>query len=284
MDAPGFNGKAMILVVDDMPDNLALMSVLLKDDYKVKIANSGEKALKIAMSDELPDLVLLDIMMPGMDGYEVCRQLKLDSRTANIPVIFITAKVEEEDERKGLELGAIDYITKPISPPIVMARVKNYLALKAMADFLRDQNDWDSAERLAFTLKGFSGNVGVTGLQQLAEKLDIAIKARRSGEDGDDWLDGQTLIAQVTREMSDKEGKEGKAAIKVDQGMLKTVCDKLESLLTNDDAEANDVLDANGELLDAAFPKHYRIINDAIRSFNFEAALVALRDAVGTIS
>jgi len=132
--------KATILVVDDTPDNLLLMSNLLKDDYHVKIATGSEKALKIAASDSPPDLILLDIMMPGMDGYEACRRLKHDPKTMNIPVIFLTSKVEVEDEQKGLELGAIDYITKPISPPIVKARVKNHLALKAMDDFLRDRN------------------------------------------------------------------------------------------------------------------------------------------------
>jgi len=142
MDGIELIKKATVLVVDDTPDNLALMSGLLKDDYKVKIANGGEKALKIAASDSPPDLILLDIMMPGMDGYEVCRRLKRDPKTMNIPVIFLTAKTEAKDEKKGLELGAVDYITKPISPPIVMARVKNHLALKAMADFLRNQNDF----------------------------------------------------------------------------------------------------------------------------------------------
>ncbi len=139
MDELDFTERTTILVVDDTPDNLALMSSLLKDTYKVKIANGGEKALRIAASDPPPDLILLDIMMPGMDGYEVCRRLKRDPETMNIPVIFLTARSEMEDEKKGLELGAVDYITKPISPPIVMARVKNHLALKAMADFLRDQ-------------------------------------------------------------------------------------------------------------------------------------------------
>ena len=134
--------KATILVVDDTPDNLTLMSSLLKDEHKVKIANSGEHALRIAGSDQPPDLILLDIMMPGMDGYEVCQLLKLDSRTRNIPVIFLTAKSDMEDEKHGLQLGAVDYITKPISPPIVLARVKNHLALKVMADFLRDQNEF----------------------------------------------------------------------------------------------------------------------------------------------
>ena len=140
MDGLHITEKATILVVDDTPENLALLNSLLKDDYKVKIVNGGEKALKIAGSDSPPDLILLDIMMPGMDGYEVCRRLKREPKTMNIPVIFLTARSEAEDEKKGLELGAADYITKPISPSIVMARVKNHLALKVMADFLRDQN------------------------------------------------------------------------------------------------------------------------------------------------
>ena len=135
-----------ILVVDDTPDNLTLMSGLLKDLYRVKVANGGERALRIASSDPPPDLILLDIMMPEMDGYEVCRRLKDDPKTRDIPVIFLTAKSQVEDEARGLEMGAVDYITKPISPPIVLARVKNHLALKQMADFLRDKNAFLEAE------------------------------------------------------------------------------------------------------------------------------------------
>ena len=134
--------RPVVLVVDDTPDNLALMSGLLKDLYRVKLANSGERALVIAATDPSPDLILLDIMMPGIDGYEVCARLKSNPSTQHIPVIFLTAKSEIEDERKGLELGAVDYITKPVSPPIVMARVKAQLELKAAADFLRDKNTY----------------------------------------------------------------------------------------------------------------------------------------------
>jgi chemotaxis protein methyltransferase CheR len=140
MDELDFTERATILVVDDTPENLTLMNSLLKDDYKVKVANNGEKALRIAASDSPPNLILLDIMMPGMDGYEVCRRLKSAPQTMNIPVIFLTARSDMEDEKKGLELGAVDYIIKPISPPIVMARIKNHLALKTMAESLRDQN------------------------------------------------------------------------------------------------------------------------------------------------
>jgi putative two-component system response regulator len=133
---------ATILVVDDTPANLSLMTGLLRDDYKVKAAIDGEKALRIAQASPPPDLILLDIMMPGMDGYEVCRRLKADPVTRDIPVIFLTAKSGVEDEKMGLDLGAVDYITKPISPPIVMARVRNHLVLKASADFLRDKADY----------------------------------------------------------------------------------------------------------------------------------------------
>lgn len=130
-----------ILIVDDTPDNLALMNALLKDRYTVRVANSGERALKLAAS-HLPDLILLDVMMPGLNGYEVCQRLKADPATRDVPVIFLTAKTEAEDETKGFEMGAIDYITKPISPSIVMARVKTHLTLKTASDFLRDQNGY----------------------------------------------------------------------------------------------------------------------------------------------
>jgi putative two-component system response regulator len=168
-----FVEKATVLVVDDTPDNLSLMSGLLKDDYKVKVANNGEKALKIAQSDSPPDLILLDIMMPGMDGYEVCQHLKSDPATRDIPVIFLTAKAEVEDEKKGLELGAVDYITKPISPPIVMARVKNHLVIKASADFLRDKNDYLEIEVTKRTREVMAiQDVTILAMASLAETRD----------------------------------------------------------------------------------------------------------------
>lgn len=165
--------KATILVVDDTPDNLSLMSALLKDIYKVKVANSGEKALKIAQSDAPPDLILLDIMMPEMDGYEVCYRLKVESKTKRIPVIFLTAKSEIADETKGLELGAVDYITKPISPAIVISRVKTHLAMKKMQDFLSDQNKFLEAEVKKRTQEVVVvQDVAIHALASLAETRD----------------------------------------------------------------------------------------------------------------
>jgi putative two-component system response regulator len=135
-----------VLVVDDVPDSLTQMSMLLKDRYKVKIANNGERALKVAMTGMPPDIILLDIMMPVMDGYEACQHLKANPETRDIPIIFLTAKTEVEDEMKGFELGAVDYITKPISPRVVLARVQTHLQLKRTSDYLKDKNEFLEAE------------------------------------------------------------------------------------------------------------------------------------------
>ena len=122
--------KKLILIVDDTPTNIAVVSGLLKDSFQTKVATNGEKALAIATGAEKPDLILLDVMMPGMDGYEVCRKLKDNPATRDIPVIFLTAKTEEIDEEKGFDVGAVDYIHKPFSGPIVLARVRTQLALQ----------------------------------------------------------------------------------------------------------------------------------------------------------
>lgn len=118
-----------ILVVDDSPENIDILVSLLEDDYTVKAATSGEEALKVSFSSPHPDLVLLDIVMEGMDGYEVISRLKADPRTINIPVIFLTSKTSDQDETKGLDLGAVDYILKPFSPSLVKRRVRTQLAL-----------------------------------------------------------------------------------------------------------------------------------------------------------
>lgn len=120
--------KPIVLVVDDIPDNIDVLSGLLREDYQVKAALNGERALKVVEKSK-PDMILLDIMMPGMGGYEVCRRLKANPATAHIPVIFISAKNAEEDETTGLELGAVDYITKPISPAITKRRIQTHLEL-----------------------------------------------------------------------------------------------------------------------------------------------------------
>jgi putative two-component system response regulator len=138
MNAPAT--KPTILIVDDTPDNIMLLSRLLKDRYQTKVANNGSTALSIAQSAPDLDLILLDVMMPGLDGYETCRQLKANPVTAEIPVIFLTAKNQVEDEAHGLSLGAVDYLAKPISPPILFARVATHVNLRCARRELQEHN------------------------------------------------------------------------------------------------------------------------------------------------
>jgi len=132
--------RPSILVVDSAPDNIALLSEELKKEYRVEVADKSEKALAIAKSASPPDLILLDIMIPGLDGYKICRELKKSEETKHIPVIFLAPRSDEDIEKHGLDLGAVDYISRPFKLPVVMARVKTHINRKAAADFLRDKN------------------------------------------------------------------------------------------------------------------------------------------------
>jgi two-component system, sensor histidine kinase and response regulator len=137
MSGPGEGDKKpTVLIVDDTPENIALVSSILKGFYRTKAATNGDKALEMAFSANPPDLILLDIMMPGIDGYEVCRRLKANPASSDIPVIFFTSKSRMEDEEMGFQFGAVDYIAKPVSPPIVLARVKTHLDLQTQKRLL----------------------------------------------------------------------------------------------------------------------------------------------------
>lgn len=157
MDSIPALARPRLLLVDDVKANLLLLAKALGQDYECRLATEGASALEQAFS-EPPDLILLDVMMPGLDGYEVCRRLKADPRTMNIPVIFLTHLNEEEDEKTGLEAGAIDYITKPFRLPIIKARVRNHLELKRRGDLL---------EQLA----GMDGLTGVPNRRRFDEAL-----------------------------------------------------------------------------------------------------------------
>jgi len=137
-----------ILIVDDTRMNIQIMKDILADSYVIFCATSGKEALKIAMSQRI-DLILLDVVMPEMDGYEVCRRLKATHNTQNIPIIFVSAMSDVEDETKGLEMGAIDYIFKPVNPAIVKIRVKNHLELKRYRDILEEQSLLDGLTGIA---------------------------------------------------------------------------------------------------------------------------------------
>ncbi len=132
------SGKSKVLIVDDTPENIQVLMETLKDKYKIVTAINGQKALQMAAMDPVPDIILLDIMMPGLDGYQVCKKLKADDKTRNIPVIFVTAMTAEDDEQKGLDLGAVDYITKPFVPGLIKSRVRNHLELKRHRDHLEE--------------------------------------------------------------------------------------------------------------------------------------------------
>ena len=135
--------KPTVLIVDDMTTNLLLLSDLLKEQYQIKVAKNGKKALEIVYSSNEIDIILLDIMMPDIDGYEVCKELKNNNQTKNIPIIFVTAKDNDADEEYGLNLGAIDYITKPFNKAIVKLRIRNHLDMKLKSDMLEELSMYD---------------------------------------------------------------------------------------------------------------------------------------------
>lgn len=133
------SGHPTVLVIDDEPFNLSLLDGILSKDYNIQKANNGPEALNLALTNP-PDLILVDVMMPVMDGFEVCRRLKSNAATMHVPVIFITAKNEIKDEELGFSVGASDFIHKPISAPIVAARVRTHIKIKFMQDYLRKEN------------------------------------------------------------------------------------------------------------------------------------------------
>jgi len=173
---PGIEQRQRILIVDDTQANIEILYKILKGDYEVFYAKNGRDCLRLAKR-EIPDLILLDIMMPDMDGYQVCSLLKADSQTARIPVIFITAMGNEENETKGLDCGAIDYITKPISPPIVKARVKNHLELKRSHDVMEAlSTELTNKNQQLKKLAREDGLTGLANRRHFNEVLDAEIK------------------------------------------------------------------------------------------------------------
>jgi putative two-component system response regulator len=165
---------ATILVVDDNPDNLTVLGELLQAEHHVRAANSGVRALQLALLEPRPDLILLDVMMPEMDGYQVLEHLRADALTRDIPVIFVTAMINTDEEERGLQLGAVDYITKPLRPAIVLARVRTQLELKRARDHLQNQNTYLEAE-VARRMRDnqLIQDVSIHALARLAETRDL---------------------------------------------------------------------------------------------------------------
>lgn len=181
-DSHAETARYKILIVDDTPANIEILYKILKDRYDILFAKSGADGIRM-VRQHMPDLVLLDIMMPGMDGYEVCSILKQDPVTARIPVVFVTAMGNEEDETKGLDLGAIDYLTKPIRPPIVLARVRNHLELKRRGDLLEQlSSELAEKNRELEVLANRDGLTGIANRRHFNEVLLSEIqRAERNG-------------------------------------------------------------------------------------------------------
>ena len=162
-----------LLIVDDSIENLTLLDALLRPYYQIRVATSGEKALRIAVSEPRPDLILLDVMMPGMDGYQVFEHLRGAAGTRDIPIIFVTAMDSAEAELRGLDAGAVDYITKPLVPAIVLARVRTQLELKQARDWLTNKNTLLEAEVARRMLENeLTQEVSIRALAHLAETRD----------------------------------------------------------------------------------------------------------------
>ena len=179
--------RPTLLVVDDTPENLAVIGELLRPNYLVKAVKTGQRALLLARAQPRPDLILLDVMMPEMDGFEVMRQLQLDPQTREIPVIFITALDNQSDQLQGFRLGAVDYVTKPILPPVLEARVRLHLELKRSRDQLRDQNLWLEAE--VSRRMGENELIQMVGIRALAHLAEI-----RDPETGNHILRTQSYV------------------------------------------------------------------------------------------
>ncbi len=233
--------QKLVLVVDDTPTNITVISGVLKDSFRIKVATNGKKALAIARASDKPDLILLDVVMPGMDGYEVCRHLKAAPATREIPVIFLTAATDAANEEKGFEVGAVDYIHKPFSPPLILARVKNQLALQSALRQARE--DRDQAEELLHALQAEVAQVArLTTMGELAASIAHEIRQPlaavvNNANAGLRWLKHQPpnlkqVRAALKRIVRDSE--RGGDVIGSIQGMLKKVEEERARLDIND--------------------------------------------------
>ena len=186
--------KKTILIVDDEPANLSVLSQLLDHHFRVCACTSGEQALKAVLKEPRPDLVLLDVMMPEMDGYTVLEKLKNDPETMDIPVIFVTSLDDELDEQQGLRLGAVDYITKPIKPAVMLARVNAHLELKEGRDRLKNQNVWLEAEVARRTEEN-------TFIQDVSLRVMAGLAETRDSDTGDHIARTQAYVETLAREL-----------------------------------------------------------------------------------
>ncbi|MBF0547007.1 MAG: two-component system response regulator [Candidatus Riflebacteria bacterium] len=179
--------KPLMLIVDDTPENIDVLRGILGSEFRIKVAVSGEKALKIVAGSEKPDLILLDVMMPGMDGYEVCRRLKSEEMTRKIPVIFVTAKDQVFDETYGFSVGAVDYLTKPVVPEIVLARVRAHVELKLAREEIEKSN-----QMLEIKVRERTAELSLT--QEVTIQSLAALAETRDNDTGDHIIRTQRYV------------------------------------------------------------------------------------------
>jgi putative two-component system response regulator len=192
--------KKTVLVVDDNPDNITLINGLLRPLYQIKVAINGAKAIEMIKKNP-PDIILLDVVMPEMDGYEVCRILKNDIDFWEIPIIFLTAQIDVLAESKGFEMGAADYITKPVSPPILLSRVKTHLELKKASDFLKSQNQYLEKE-----ISRRTGEVAL--IQEVSIMAMAALAETRDSETGLHLQRTKLYVSELCEELASRPGYE----------------------------------------------------------------------------
>ncbi|HYW57832.1 MAG TPA: response regulator [Polaromonas sp.] len=202
--------RPTVLVIDDTPSNISLANAILGDTYELKVANSGPRGLAIAQSDPVPDLILLDMMMPGMDGMEVCRRLKQSDVTRDIPVIFLSGMVGSGDEEEGLEAGAVDYIAKPLSPAILLARVAAHVELRGARKKLALLQEQAEAQALDLTecgkaLHKFENIVthDMRSSLNLVNGFANVLKKKLAGEGNEQNLKSLTLIVSGAKQLGE---------------------------------------------------------------------------------
>ena len=217
------NQKNTILLVDDAPANIAVANSILKDIYKIRIATDGARALKLVKLAPSPDLILLDVLMPGMDGYEVCTRLKADPETRDIPVIFLTGQTEIADETRGFDVGAVDYIHKPFSPAVVKARVRTHLVLREKTELIAQKNRENEALLLNI-LPAQVANRLKHGENEIADNFsDVTVLF--ADLVGFTVLSSTISAAQIVEMLNGLFGRFDKAAIELGIEKIKTIGD-----------------------------------------------------------
>ena len=235
---PNDSKRQKILIVDDEQNNIRILAEVLKGKYKLIGARNGNTALKCAASEETPDLILLDIMMPGMDGYEVLRRLKADVNTQDIPVIFVTAMGKEGNEARGLELGAVDYITKPISPPVVSARVRLHLELFYYRNHL---------EHLVFERTEELAVINKRTRKEITERKQAEVELKRHQDHLEEMVEKRTTELKTANKKLTKEIEERKR-IETELQKAKTY---LENVFKKAESARNIAEDANKKIMES---------------------------------